>query len=108
MPLPVWKHTSWYLPSWYLPRRHHYECMSACMQPCTLSTAHTCGGQTADLGRGMRDARERSSVSLLGRKALAGDDAEAAAASAAAAGDAANRILEVALTLYDAGPAGPC
>ena len=42
----------------------------------------------------MRDARERSSVALLGRKALAGEDAEAAAVSAGAAGDAANRILQ--------------
>lgn len=82
--------------------------MLACMQPCTLSNAHACGRQTADLGRGVRDARERSSVALLGRKSLAGADAEAAAASAAAAGDAANRILEVALPHVEAGPAGPC
>lgn len=41
----------------------------------------------------MREARERSSVAMLGRKAL---DAEAPAvtAAAAAAGDAATRILE--------------
>ena len=66
------------------------------MLPCTLAIAHTRWRQTADLGRGMRDARERSSVALLGRKALEGDNAEATAALAAAAGDAANRILEVA------------
>ena len=55
----------------------------------------------------MRDARERSSVALLGRKALAGDGAEAAAASAAAAGDAANRILEVALPTQRLDPQDP-
>ena len=72
--------------------------MLASPQCCSLATAFARGRQVADLGRSMRDARERSSVVLLGRKALAGEDAEAAAASAAAAGDAANRILQARLS----------
>ncbi|KAK9836298.1 hypothetical protein WJX81_003355 [Elliptochloris bilobata] len=55
--------------------------------------------QTASLDRSMRDARERSSVALLGRKVLREDTAEAAAASAAAAGDAAGRILQALLAM---------
>ena len=49
--------------------------------------------QVGELGRSMREARDRSSVAMLGRKAL---DAEAPAVTAAAtaAGDAATRILE--------------